>query len=123
MPNYSMRLVWSPEDQVYVASCPELGNLSAHGTSAAEAADELSKAMDLALDLYQEEDWEPPEPRTVRTHSGQFRLRLPASLHAWLSEAAEIEQVSLNTFVVAKLSESRGGAMILTPAPADVAIG
>jgi len=24
MPNYSMRVEWSPEDEVYLASCPEL---------------------------------------------------------------------------------------------------
>ena len=55
-----------------------------------------------------EEGWELPEPRTIRRYSGQFRVRLPESLHGWLVEAAEAEGVSLNTFVVAKLSEARG---------------
>ena len=108
MPNYGMRLAWSPEDQVYVASCPELGDLSAHGPAPADAAAELSKAMDLAIETFEEEDRPLPEPRTVRTHSGQFRVRLPGSLHAWLAGTAEAEGVSLNTFVVAKLSEARG---------------
>lgn len=49
--------------------------------------------------------------RTVRTHSGQFRVGLPESLHSWLVEAAEAEGVSLNTFVVAKLSEARGSSV------------
>ena len=108
MPNYGMRLAWSPEDQVYVASCPELGDLSAHGPAPAEAAAELGKAIELAIETFEEEGWALPEPRTVRTHSGQFRVRLPGSLHAWLAETAESEGVSLNTFVVAKLSEARG---------------
>ena len=108
MPNYGMRLAWSPEDQVYVASCPELGDLTAHGPTPADAAAELSKAMELAIEAFEEEGWALPEPRTVRTHSGQFRVRLPWSLHAWLGETAEAEGVSLNTFVVAKLSEARG---------------
>ena len=37
MPDYSMRLAWSPEDQLFVASCPELGDLSAHGANPREA--------------------------------------------------------------------------------------
>jgi len=108
MPNYGMKLAWSPEDEVYVASCPELGDLSAHGAAPAEAAAELSIAMELAIATYKEEGWALPEPQKVRTHSGQFRVRLPGSLHTWLAETAESEGVSLNTFVVAKLSEARG---------------
>jgi len=37
MPNYSMRLAWSLEDQLFAASDPELGNLSAHGANPREA--------------------------------------------------------------------------------------
>jgi predicted RNase H-like HicB family nuclease len=108
MSNYSMRVAWSPEDGVFVASCPELGNLSAHGVTPQEAASELSEAISIALEAYEEEEGPLPEPRTLRTHSGQFRVRLPRSLHSWLAGEAEEEGVSLNTFVIAKLSEARG---------------
>lgn len=108
MANYSMRLVWSPEDEVYVASCPELGDLSAHGATPGEAASELTMAVGLAMETYDDEGWALPEPRTARKYSGQFRVRLPESLHAWLANTAEAEGVSLNTLVVAKLSEARG---------------
>jgi len=109
MPKYSMRVAWSPEDEVFVAACPELGDLSAHGVTLMEATAELAEAVELALGTYEEEGWALPEPRTIRTYSGQFRVRLPESLHAWLAGEAEAEGVSLNTFVVAKLSEARGG--------------
>jgi predicted RNase H-like HicB family nuclease len=108
MPKYSMRVVWSPEDEVFVASCPELVDLSAHGVTPQEATAELSEAIELALSTFEEEGWPLPKARTVRTHSGQFRVRLPESLHSWLVGEAEAEGVSLNTFVVAKLSEARG---------------
>ncbi|NNM05151.1 MAG: toxin-antitoxin system HicB family antitoxin [Gemmatimonadetes bacterium] len=108
MAKYSMRVAWSPEDEVFVASCPELGGLSAHGVTPPEATSELSEAIRLALSTYEEEDRPMPEPHTLRTHSGQFRVRLPESLHAWLAGEAEAEGVSLNTFVIAKLSEARG---------------
>ena len=109
MSKYSMRVAWSPEDEVFVAACPELGDLSAHGVTPMEATTELAEAVELALGTYEEEGWALPEPRTIRTYSGQFRVRLPESLHAWLAGEAEAEGVSLNTFVVAKLSEARGG--------------
>ena len=44
MPHYGMRLAWSSEDQVYVASCPELGDLSAHGAAPVEAAAPVAAA-------------------------------------------------------------------------------
>jgi predicted RNase H-like HicB family nuclease len=106
MPNYSMRVEWSPEDQVYLASCPELGGLSAHGATPQEAVVELSEAAQLAIDTYEEEGWILPEVRAARRYSGQFRVRLPESLHAWLAGSAD--RISLNTFVVAKLSEVQG---------------
>ena len=108
MPNYSMRVEWSPEDEVYLASCPELGNLSAHGATPQEAVVELSEAVQLAIETFEEEGWKLPEVRAARRYSGQFRVRLPESLHAWLADTADREGVSLNTFVVAKLSEVRG---------------
>jgi len=103
-----MRVAWSPEDGVYVASCPEMENLAAHGDDPGEAVSELSKGLQLAIATYEEEGWELPEARTTRRYSGQFRVRLPESLHAWLADESDREGVSLNTFVVAKLSESRG---------------
>ena len=108
MANYSMRLVWDPEDEVYIAFCPELGDLSAHGTTPREAAGQLTMAMGLAMETYGQEGWALPEPRTARKYSGQFRVRLPESLHAWLADVAETEGVSLNTLLIAKLSEARG---------------
>lgn len=119
MSKYSMRVAWSPEDEAFVASCPELGELSAHGGTPAKAAAELSEAIKLALEAYEEEEWPLPEPRTLRTHSGQFRVRLPQSLHGWLVGEAEAEGVSLNTFVVTTLAEARGlcsGTRIGSPA-------
>jgi len=111
VPNYSMRVEWSREDEVYVASCPEMRSISAHGPSPGKAVAELSEAMRLAIETYVEEGWGLPEARLARRFSGQFRVRLPESLHAWLAESAEREGVSLNTFVVAKLSEARGAPL------------
>jgi antitoxin HicB len=47
-----------------------------------------------------------PPPLTLPRHSGQFRLRVPRSLHAWLAARAELEGVSLGTLIVQLLTET-----------------
>jgi len=46
-----------------------------------------------------------PLPEKVTPSSGQLRLRMPKSLHAALSNEAEDENISLNTYIVTLLSE------------------
>ena len=105
---YGARVEWSNEDQVFIAHCPEFQGVAAHGSSVPEAVRELSLALEATVETYQEEGWSLPEAVMRHTYSGQFRLRVPKSLHAWLAQEAEREGVSLNTFVVARLSEARG---------------
>ncbi len=103
-PRYSFTVAWSEEDKGYVASCPELEGITGWGETSIEAVSELSEALRLAVQTYEEEGWELPPENHYREYSGQFRLRLPKSLHRWLAHTAEQEGVSLNTFVVARLS-------------------
>ena len=49
---------------------------------------------------------------TLPRYSGQFRLRAPRSLHAWLAARAELEGVSLNTLCVQILSEASGQGLL-----------
>jgi antitoxin HicB len=105
---YSMQVKWSEPDGMFVATCPEFGGISALGESYEDAVRELQVAINLAIATYRENGRALPEPRTPETHSGQFRLRLPRSLHAALANRAEDEGVSLNTLVISILSESQG---------------
>ena len=106
--HYSTRVVWSEQDQVFIAACPEFHFVTAHGPTVVDAARELQTALELTLETYAEEGWPLPDPQGWHEHSGQFRLRVPKSLHSWLAQEAQREGVSLNTFVVARLSEARG---------------
>lgn len=107
-PAYSADLRWSPEDQAWVAVCPELGELSAVGETTGEALRELEVAVELAVETYRAEGWSLPDPSMHHAFSGQFRVRLPRSLHGWLVREAQREGVSLNTFLIACLAEARG---------------
>jgi len=110
MTRYSMRVAWSDPDGMFVATCPELRDLSALGTTPEQAAAELTEAIDLALETYRDEGMPAPEPAFAHEFSGQFRVRLPRSMHAWLVSEAEREGVSLNALVTTLLAAARGEA-------------
>lgn len=107
-PRYSVRIFWSDADGGYVATCPELRDLSAFGETEAEALREIREAIQLAVETYREEGWDLPGPAGQQEFSGQFRVRIPKSVHAALSALAQEEETSLNTLVVNLLSEALG---------------
>lgn len=107
MQKYSVNIMWSDADANYVAVCPEFPGLSGLGATPAQAIAELEVVLELAIETYREEGWPLPEPKQSQ-HSGKMLLRMPKSLHARLAEQAEMEGVSLNTFVVAALSQTVG---------------
>ncbi len=109
-----MRVFWSAEDDGYIALCPELGDLSAFGKTPEDAVKELDQAIDLALQTYRAEGWKVPAPYVGEEFSGQFRLRVSKSLHAWLARRAELEGVSLNALVTQLLSEARGNEVAMS---------
>jgi predicted RNase H-like HicB family nuclease len=113
---YSVR--WSDEDEAFVALCPEFPGLSAFGDSAAEALEQIQVAVDLAVETHRAEGWPLPEPQGVSQYSGQFRLRMPRSLHADLAARAEAEGVSLNSLAVAYVARGLG-----TASPAEPEVG
>ncbi|MBC2715672.1 MAG: toxin-antitoxin system HicB family antitoxin [Desulfobacteraceae bacterium] len=113
MDKYSISIQWSDEDKGYIATVPELKGLSAFGTSKDEAFNELQIAKKAYLEVFEEDGCELPEPDLLKDYSGQFRLRLPKSLHAYLSKKAEKEDVSLNTLIISALSEGSNNESIV----------
>jgi predicted RNase H-like HicB family nuclease len=105
---YSFQVAWSDEDNTYFASCPEFPGLLAHGDTPEEAIKEAGIALEGVIEVYKESDLQLPEPLTRQEYSGQFRLRLPRSLHRQAAQMAEREGVSLNTFVTITIAEKVG---------------
>ncbi len=104
MHNYSRNVLWSDEDECYIATSPEFQWISAFGDTPDEAFQELDVALKATIETYEEKGWTLPSPRKVEKYSGQFRLRLPKSLHRQIAERAEAEDVSLNTLIVSYVS-------------------
>jgi hypothetical protein len=52
------------------------------------------------------ETQEGPRPKKAASHSGRILVRMPASLHDELANAAEDEGVSLNQFITGTLADA-----------------
>jgi antitoxin HicB len=106
--NYSINLIWSDEDQGFVATVPEFKNLSAFGATREEALNEAQSAIDAYLETLEEDGISAPQADKFSNYSGQIRLRMPRQLHRTLANAAASDGVSLNTYMVHLLSLTYG---------------
>lgn len=103
---YKMEIVEDLEEGGYVISFPDLpGCITCGDTieSAISNANDAKKewllaAMEEGIDIY--------EPNSLQEYSGQFKLRLPKSLHRSLSEHSKREGVSMNQYCVYLLSKN-----------------
>jgi predicted RNase H-like HicB family nuclease len=102
---YGFRVLWSEEDEGFVAICPEFPNVSALGHTPEEAVQEIRKALDLAIASYRDSNWPLPVPEILSDYSGKLLIRVPNSMHARLVQRAEDEGVSMNTMANTFLAE------------------
>jgi antitoxin HicB len=83
----------------------DLPGCMADGETVEEALREGEDAV-LSWIRSAQEDGEPiPQPRSLDQYSGQWRIRVPKSLHAQLDTKAKLEGVSLNTLSITLLAE------------------
>mgnify|MGYP001003493923 CR=1 FL=1 len=53
-----------------------------------------------------ESGYDIPEPNVLKDYSGQFKLRLPKSLHKQLAEKSKHEGISMNQYCLYLLSKN-----------------
>jgi len=104
MEKYPVSIKWSDEDEGYIATIPGIQGLSAFGEEPDVALSELKIAAKAYFESLKQAGKPMPVLGKVIPFSGQLRLRMPKSLHADLSQAAENEGVSLNTYLVSLLA-------------------
>lgn len=102
---YTYRVTWSVEDGEFVASCAEFPSLSWLADSQAAALQGLVDLVADTVDDLTAEGEAVPEPLAQRSYSGRFNLRVGATLHRRLATQAAEEHLSLNQYVVRRLSE------------------
>lgn len=105
MSNYGFNLLWSVEDQGFIATCPDFPGLSAFGETPEEALSEARTALELFIESLKASGDALPKPTECFDYSGQIRLRMPKTLHSSLAHKADKEGVSLNTWLITLLAE------------------
>ena len=98
--NYRMEIVEDREEGGYVPGCLTCGETIE--SAIANAVDAKKAWLESAL----EEGIEIHEPDSLDEYSGQFKLRIPRSLHRSLVEHSKKEGISMNQYCVYLLSRS-----------------
>lgn len=104
----SIRPLTKDEGGGYFAEFPDLPGCIADGKTVEEALHNAEDALEAWLATAKEFGDPIPEPGVAHKYSGQWRIRLPKSLHAALVSCAKREGVSLNTLAATLLSYGLG---------------
>ena len=103
---YRMEIVEDIEEGGYVASFPDL-------PGCITCAETLEKVSEMAMDAKRvwieaaiEDGYEIPLPETENKYSGQFKIRMPKSLHRSLAEHAKEEGISMNQYCIFLLAKN-----------------
>jgi predicted RNase H-like HicB family nuclease len=109
--SYRMEIVEDKEEGGFVVSYPDLPGCITCGetveTAVANALDAKKTWIEAAL----EEGIQIPEPDSLEDYSGQFKLRIPRSLHRSLVEHSKREGISMNQYCVYLLSRNDAALM------------
>ena len=103
---YKMEIVEDPEEGGYVISYPDLPGCITCGETIEEAINNVKDAKHIWLENAIEEGIEIYEPNSIQKYSGQFKLRLPRSLHRSLAEHSQREGISMNQYCLYLLAKN-----------------
>ena len=95
---YRLEIIPDPDEGGYVASYPELPGCITCGDTVEAAVRNAEDAKREWLLTAMEAGNEIPEPDSVEMYSGQFKLRIPKSLHKSLAEHSKREGISMNQY-------------------------
>jgi antitoxin HicB len=113
LPRFEIRPLSKEEGGGYLVEFPDFPGCVADGETPEMAVREGRDA--LASYLLTLEELGRPVPETGEVYGGQWRQRVPKSLHAALARRAEREGVSLNMLVTTMLAEGIGRRSALEP--------
>lgn len=103
---YKLEIIPDPYEGGYVARYPDLPGCVSVGNTIETVTENAMDAKKEWLAAAMENGADIAEPVTVEGYSGQFKLRLPKSLHKKLAEHSKEEGVSMNQYCVYLLSKN-----------------
>ena len=98
--------LYRDDEADWVAHLVELPNVSAHGSTAEKALEELYVAWEMVKEDYLEDREEIPVAPSRKDYSGCFNVRIDKRVHRMLAMEATKAGISLNALVSAKLSKN-----------------
>ena len=104
--NYRMEIVEDKDEGSFVVSFPELPGCITCGETVESAVANALDAKKAWLEAAIEDGIEIHEPDSLEEYSGQFKLRIPRSLHRSLAEHSKREGISMNQYCVYLLSKN-----------------
>jgi predicted HicB family RNase H-like nuclease len=102
--HYTYRVTWSAEDSEHIGLCAEFPSLSWLARTPEEALAGIRKQVDVAVADMKSSGEAVPHPLAEKHYSGQFRVRIPPSVHRTLVIEAAEQGISLNRLASAKLT-------------------
>ncbi|HEY6806852.1 MAG TPA: type II toxin-antitoxin system HicB family antitoxin [Pyrinomonadaceae bacterium] len=124
---YPFYIEWSDEDQEYMVTCPAFPGLSAFGESEEEALKEAKIVLKGFIQTHKDRGIPLPQPMVAGAFSGKLQLRIEKSLHRLSVQMAQVEKVSLNTYIAnalqARLAGEQAGSRILNEVRTALASG
>ena len=100
---YRMEIIEDSAEGGYVASYPDLKGCITCGPTIEAAAAALADAKRVWIEA---DGYDIPVPEIDDSYSGQFKFRMPKSLHRQLAEHAKLEGISMNQYCLYLLSSN-----------------
>lgn len=103
---YRMEIVEDKDEGGFIVTYPDLPGCISCGETIESAVANAIDAKGVWLEAAIEEGIEINEPDSLDDYSGQFKLRIPKSLHKSLAEHSQREGISMNQYCVYLLSKN-----------------
>lgn len=112
---YKLEIVPDMDEGGFVARYPELPGCITVGDTLEAVVKNVNDAKIEWITAALEEGNTIPEPSSYDDYSGQFKLRLPKSLHKLLADRSKEEGVSMNQYCVYLLSMNNASNLYKHP--------
>lgn len=103
---YRMEIVPDIDEGGFVVSYPDLPGCLSSGETMEQVIENAADAKKAWLEAAIEEGIAIPEPDSLDQYSGQFKLRIPKSLHRSLAEHSKREGISMNQYCLYLLARN-----------------
>ena len=103
---YRVNIIPDPDEGGYTAYYPDLPGCMTCAESIKDLENMLNDAKKQWISSELKQGREIPEPIYDGEFSGQFKLRIPKSLHKQLAQQAKLDGVSMNPLCMSLLSQN-----------------